>query len=356
MYSQYKIFISRRCFKLAEVKEEVKPRGRRKRVEPIIDEPLIDEEVIEQKEEANSPTTSYKEPTVGIIAVDNGGDNTKVFSQRMDNPTYFKSRKGFGVEEDFDDPMFHDEEYDEENRSYIVRYKDLIYLTNRRMKQGRFKDTGNTYTKTKAYFIISTLIAVAKYGYNINYVVTSVPYANRTKTEVSLIKERLIGEHAITINDKDYEFTIEDVLVTAEAQAGHFYLEAEGQVTLLELGSRTVGYATNYIELDDEGNIIIDQPIRAKSGTIDRAGVEISNLKETDYIPYCSNIYAELSSIISENDKIIAFGGGVLVDGIREGLKMNFNNIHFAQDPLYVQVRGMLIAGELYFNLEEDDE
>lgn len=343
---------------MTEIKEEVVAKPRRRKVPTITEEILVEETFEDVVEDIKVPTQEVVKPKVktkGIIAVDNGGDNTKVFTQDMQSPTFFKSKKGFGSEDDFLDPVYDDNGI-EEKRSYIVRWENQVYLTNRRMIQGRFKDTGNTTSKATDYFILSTLIAIAKFGYDINYVVTSVPYEYRRTSEVEAIKERLIGEHLINVDGIDYTFTINGVLVTPEAQAGHAYLEIEGMATLLEIGSRTVGFATNYIELDDEGYVITDQPIREKSGTIDRAGVEISNLKESEYIPFCSNIYAHMSSVISEQDKIVAFGGGVLIDGIKKGLERKFKNIAFAKDPLYVQVKGMLIAGEQYPPFKESLE
>lgn len=337
--------------------EEVKPRGRRRTLKTVVvAEP---ESLIIEEKEVAQPVNVKKELTKGIIAVDNGGDNTKVLSQKMERPTYFKSKKRYGNKSHYLLDTFEKYEDDEAMRSYIVEYEDVIYLTNLRTEQSEYMMTGNTKSKANDYFIISTLIAVAKFGYDINYLVTSVPLKYIHSSDVDKIKDMLIGEHKIKIDKKDYEFEIRDVEVTAEAQSALLHLLPEGRTTLLEIGSRTIGYATNILEFDEEDDIIINH-IPQKSDTIEQAGVEISNLREGDYIPFCSNIFSRMSSTskITEDDTIIAFGGGILIDGIREGLKKFFNNITFIDDPLYVQVQGMLIIGEDAFShlLEDDDE
>ena len=342
---------------MTETKEEVKPRGRRRTLKTVIVE---SENLIDEEKEITIPENTKKKLTKGIIAVDNGGDNTKVLSQKMERPTYFKSKKRYGNKSHYLlDNTFEKYEDDEAMRSYIVEYEDVIYLTNLRTEQSDFMMTGNTKSKASDYFIISTLIAVAKFGYDINYLVTSVPLKYIHSSDVDKIKDMLIGEHIIKIDKKQYEFEIRDVEVTAEAQSALLHLLPEGRTTLLEIGSRTVGYATNILEFDEEDDIIVNH-IPQKSDTIEQAGVEISNLRESDYIPFCSNIFSRMSSTskITEDDNIIAFGGGILIDGIRNGLKKFFNNITFIDDPLYAQVQGMLIIGEDEFShlLEDDDE
>lgn len=335
-------------------------RAPRKTVAPTPTEPTVEPKEIEEVAENNQSqdlVVSKKRKTRGIIAVDNGGENTKIFTEDMDNPTFFKSIKKYGRKKDLLADIYPQTD-DESLTSYIVEWKDQVYLTNKRTVEASFSITGNTDSKANEYFILSTLIAVAKYGYDINYLSTSVPYKNiLNEDELENIREELIGEHTISVDKVEYKFEIADVLVTAEAQAGYFYLEPEGMVTLLEIGSRTVGYATNELVYDEEGNILAESPIDIKSGTIEKAGLAISNIDVDEYIPYCSHIFSELSARkIDEKDEIIAFGGGVLIDGIRDGLQRFFKNITFAEDPLYVQVRGMLILAQLHFKLEEDDE
>ena len=88
MYSQYKfVFYKER---LILTGTEIKPRGRRKPVPTVVVEP---ENLIDEQKEIETPVNVKRKLTKGIIAVDNGGENTKVLSQRMEKPTYFKSKK-----------------------------------------------------------------------------------------------------------------------------------------------------------------------------------------------------------------------------------------------------------------------
>ncbi|MFJ7982401.1 ParM/StbA family protein [Lysinibacillus xylanilyticus] len=317
----------------------------KKTTSETINKQEVQELVNNQIEESQEQT----ELTVGVIAVDNGGENVKVFSETMDNPIHFGSAKAKGKKKDLLDPILPPELH-----SYVVEWKDKIYLTNYRVTQSKYGMTGFKDSKKDDFFVLSTLIAVAKYGYDINYLCTSIPFKNWNETECDALEELYIGEHDIIIDTVPYHFEIAGVLVVAEAQAGHKHLQVEGKSTLLEIGSRTVGFATNMLETKD-GKKVTDFPIREKSGTLPRKGLTISNVTDEEYEDYTSDIYAEISDIIDENDKVVAFGGGVLNEEIKKGLANEFKNITFADDPLYVQVRGMLEEGLEAFADDEEE-
>ena len=340
--------------------QTVKPKARpRKKISEMIEIPKPEEQELDTVVENEAPVNVKKTITKGIIAVDNGGDNTKVFSHTMDNPTYFKSKKRYGNKSHYLLETYEKYEDDEAMRSYIVEYNGVIYLTNLRTEQSNFDISGNTKSKASEYFIISTLIAIAKFGFDINYLVTSIPLKYVHTKEEDRIKELLIGEHEIKIDNKEYKFEIREVEIQAEAQSAILYLLPEGKTTILELGSRTAGYATNIVRFDKEGYLESIVHIPQQSDTLEQEGVLISNLTQEDFIPYCSNIFSKMSSKskITEDDNIVVIGGGVLIEGIRTGLQKYFNNITFDSDPLYAQVRGMLIVGEDKFShLIEDDE
>ena len=359
--------------KVVENNEEVKPKTRKaptrrtSKISPAVAEMIEPNEevteVVTNVELDDSPAVTEDGRTIGVIAVDNGGDNTKILSETMSEPTHFTNLIAKGKVKDLDDkiipPEFH---------SHVVQWNDNIYLTNLRTAQSRFSPmTSYKESKTDDFFILSTLLAVAKYGYDINYLCTCVPFKNFKPSEINAIRDILIGEHTINIDKVEYNFEIAEVLVLAEAQAGHYYLlnakdyyTENGQYTLIEIGSRTVGYATFDIILDENGEVDMDRTrfIREKSGTLVRKGLKISKISEEEYYDYTSSIFSDVSDIVSEDDKVVAFGGGVIIEDIKEGLRNEFKNIVFAKEPLYVQVRGMLeIAKEIaeeYF-AEEDE-
>lgn len=288
--------------------------------------------------------------TRGIIAVDNGGDNVKVLAEGMESPVIFKSAKSKGSRKDLSDPILSPEFH-----SHVVEWNGNFYLTNYRTAQSKFAMTGFKESKTDDFFILSILIAVAQYGFEENLLCTCVPYYTYKKSEVEKLREILVKDHTISIDKIEYNFTINDILVAVEAQSGHFYLQREGEVTLLEIGSRTVGYATNKLIKSKDGGNDINIPIREKTGTISRKGIQIGNLAEEDIVDYANSVYADLSSIIDEKDKIVAFGGGVMIPKVKETLNEVFESIEFAEDPLFVQVRGMLAMAEQFFS-EGDGE
>lgn len=326
-------------------------------VQPVetVEETELSTSVVEEV----APATTEDGRTIGIISVDNGGDNTKVLSETMTHPIHFKNQIAKGKPKDIDEKIIPEAHY----HSHVVEWNNEVYLTNLRTAQSKFSNmTSYKESKTDKFFILSALLAVAKYGYDINYLCTCVPFKNFKPSEVQAIRDILIGEHTIRIDRVEYNFEIADVLVTAEAQAGHFYLQNfeyyfkdGGEVTLLEIGSRTVGFATFSITLDENGEISVVNFIREKSGTLVRKGIKISNVTTEEYMDYASSIYSDMSDLIDEYAKVVAFGGGVLIDDIKEGLQQDFKNIVFAEEPLYVQVRGMLVLAEEYF-AEEDDE
>ena len=321
-------------FNLTETIEETKPQKPRGRAQKSVPQVVQEVELPEQ--------------TIGTIAVDNGGQNIKVFAEHMEFPIHFKSDKTIGDIRDIDEPPLN------KDHSFVIQWKDNVYLTNHRKRLGKYPNsmTGNVSSKANDYFILSTIIAVALYGYDVNYLVTSIPYENRFKKgEVEKITDILVGNHSIVIDKELYEFEIADVYLATEAQAGHFHLQKEGVVTLLEIGSRTVGYATNEFVLDDNGEIKIDQPIHEKTGTLARKGVQISDIKnDNEYKLYVYDIFANLSQKIDEDDEIVAFGGGILIEPIKEALSEVYHNITFAENPLYVQVLGMLEMGKIAFD------
>ncbi len=310
-------------------------------------------------EVAPVPVKKETEKTFGVIAVDNGGHNTKVISEDMDQPISFKSDKKRGVEYNLEEMPLPTRM---ETHSFVVKWNDKVYLTNRRMNlMPKFDGmTGNVASKANDYFILSALIGVALYGYDINFLVTSIPYEHKAKKEENdKIKERLLGEHHLIIDGESYEFEIVYVQLAIEAQAGQFYLQEEGITTLLEIGSRTVGFATSEFVRNEDGLISIDQPILEKTGTLSRKGVEISDIQsKEEYELYVYDIFKSLSKKIDEDDKIVAFGGGVLIDAVKETLEEVYSNIKFADNPLFVQVLGMLEIGKLRCDLEfgEDNE
>jgi hypothetical protein len=294
-------------------------------------------------------TTSSKarKKTSGIIAIDNGGENTKVLSEDMEHPVSFGSTKAIGKPRHKQDPILPPELH-----SHLVEWEGKIYLTNYRVMQSKARKSSLVNTKSDDYFILSILIAIAKYGYDENYVITCVPYSRYSDEEKEAIERRLIRKHTLAIDGQEYNFEIKDVIIVPETMVAFFHLKPYGRVRLLDIGSRTVGYATMY---QDEKFF---QPIFEETGTIEKEGLEARRdvVEKEEYDEYVENLAYELDHVFNEDDEIIAFGGGVLIPQIVEGLKKKYPNLTVAEEPLFVQVRGMLEYGLNYLRGDVDEE
>lgn len=289
--------------------------------------------------EQNEEIVEEKEETVGIVCIDNGGYNTKVFTQHMDSPVIVSSKKGYGHNND----PFGSQTYPE--GTFKVKWKDKYYFFGLLLADTRRHMTSFTTTKSTDYFILSVLKETALYGYDSNYLVTTTPFSRYSVEEMDLIRDRLIGEHEITINNVEYKFKIEEALVVPETIIASYAKKPNGTHRWLDLGSRTVGFASTFG--DDSQNYF--KVNFEECDTIEKEGLDIRNVLDKSeselrvYVKeYIENIYNELSPYFDDHDRITAFGGGALVGFIVEELKARYPNLEVDEDPVTLQVRGMM--------------
>jgi Actin like proteins N terminal domain len=287
-------------------------------------------------------TQNIEKRTTGIIAIDNGGYNTKILSETMSHPVSISSRKAYGHNR-----FKFQTTYPE--GTYKIFWEGKWYFMGMLMLESRNQLTGYTHTKATDYFILSILQAIALYGYDINKVVTSTPISRYSEDEIDAITNRLLGKHELEINGKEYSFEIVDVIVAPETSTAFFALMPEGKVRWLDLGSRTVGFATT---INENGFFM---PIELESGTIEKEGLDIRN-DITDFSEYVENLSMELNRVWDTEDYIIAFGGGAEIPELVRELKMHYPNLHVAEEPLFLQVRGMLELGIQTFNGDDINE
>lgn len=283
------------------------------------------------------------EATYCVLAVDNGGWNIKILADYMDEPVSILSHKGYGK----DMGVFSNYPIPNDGQSYILEVDTKIIFTGQLIHNARGKMNPFVDDKSADTFIYSTLLACALYGADYIDLVTTIPYNRYRETDDDeKIKNILLGTHTIKVNREVYTFTISNVLVTPEGMIAANFLKPEGLTRLLDLASRTVGFAsTLYID----GQAI---PIPDDSGTIEREGL---NFKEiTSWEAYVSNIMYDLQRLWKTDDRVIAFGGGALVEDLITELRKYFPKLEVAEDPVFVQVRGMLAAGVEIFGQEDD--
>lgn len=299
------------------------------------------------KKEAPAPVAVVEEEQViteGIVAVDNGGVNTKVFTEDMDKPIVIDSRKAYG----HNNFRMQSNSYPE--GTYKIKWKGKHYFFGWLMNQSRRKLSGYTTTKSTDYFILSVLQSCALYGYDVNFVLTNTPISRYSDEEIELITNRLVGEHELEINDVMHKFTIDQVIVAPETSIASYFHKPIGIHRWLDLGSRTVGYASTIG--DEFGNFTPmegEDEFSSPSGTIEKEGLDIRNVLDKDgdelksyLVEYVENIYNHLSPIWEDDDPVTAFGGGALVPELIEELQKRYINLAVDEDPLTLQVRSML--------------
>jgi len=302
---------------------------------------VVQEEVIVKTEEL----------TTGIIAIDNGGYNTKIFSETMEEPFVMPSQKGLGHSKgrQFQGAL--------PEGSYDVEWNGKHYFFGLLMRDSRLM-TSYTNTKATPYFTLSALLGVALYGYDINNVITCVPYKRYTETEINAIKEELTGNHTLFINGEEYSFEIQDVLVVSEELIIPYgYEVSEGITRWINLGSRTIGYATSvYSEADDWFDVDNNS-----SGTIEREGLDITKILSTvdggeiDFDDYVSGLANTLLPIFSEDDVVKIAGGGAKVDELIESIKKVFPHASAVEEPVTLQVESMLKFALDYYAESHDE-
>lgn len=293
------------------------------------------------------------EPTVGIVCIDNGGKNTKVFNQDMEKPLVISSKKSFGHNND----PFGSQTYPD--GTYKIKWKEKYYFFGLLMADSRRQMSGYSNTKSTDYFILSVLQSVALYGYDINYIVTPTPWSRYSEEEMQLINNRLIGDHELEINNETYEFRIEESIVAPETVIASYAKKPDGKHRWVDLGSRTVGYGTTFGNKDKKYFKIISE----ECDTIEKEGLDIRNVLDRgdedlkDYSrEYIENIYNDLSRDFNDDDAGTIFGGGALVKSIVDELLKRYPNFKVDEDPVTLQVRGMMefaLSSEAYGSDEE---
>lgn len=197
--------------------------------------------------------------TSGTIAIDNGGHSTCVITKNGADKFY--SVKGY----------YGDRKLTEVTGKYdfIVEYKGEKYVMGTLAKYDcKYPLQMHTKSKQHLFFDLSILVAIHQFGYATNYVITSVPIKMHEEKEKNGVIERLIGEHTLTVNGKRKKFSIVDCKVAPETAVAFWIKEPKGKSRFLDLGSRTIGYATTVFE--DNVTRFID----TESGTMYGKGLE----------------------------------------------------------------------------------
>lgn len=270
----------------------------------------------------------------GVIAIDDGGSSTCVVTKNGNE--MFPSIKGrYGERHLTSATGKHD---------FIVEYQGEKYV----MGTLALYDCAmplqmHTNSKQHDFFDLSVLVAIHKYGYLSNNVIVSVPIAMHNEDEKNGRIARLKKSHTITVNGETKTFAINDVKVAPESAVAYWVDELEGKHRFLDLGSRTIGYATT---INQYGNVRF---IDSESGTIFGKGLEAL---DTNYNAraLADFVCGKLLSKWGERDRVQLLGGGALDAELVAHIRSYFPNAVVMENPKVANAVGMYNLGRITYN------
>jgi plasmid segregation protein ParM len=271
----------------------------------------------------------------GVVAIDNGGHSTCVVTK--DIKEKFLSVKGlYGNRNLTEVSGKHD---------YIVDYEGERYVMGTLAKYDcEYPLQMHTETKQHLFFDLSILVAIHQFGYATNYLVTSVPISMHNEDEKFGIIQRLVGDHTVTVNGRRKTFNIMDVKVAPETAVAFWNKEPYGRSRYIDLGSRTIGYATTIYEDD------VTRFIDTESGTFNGKGLEAldSNYNQKALADY---ICGRLVSKWKKDDDVYLLGGGALDFLLVEEIKSYFPKAQVLDNPQMANAMGMYLLGRVAYDL-----
>lgn len=172
---------------------------------------------------------------------------------------------------------------------------------------------GTMKGKTKAHSegILRVLIALHKYGEDVNKIIVGQPIDAHDEEEKEKIKELLNGKHTIKVNGIEKDIIVEQIEVAPEGSAAILSSPENGLIRIIDIGSGTTNFATLY-------NLKrIDRDSFTK-----QIGTEIMRNKES--IAMAKGIYKIISGVWDKEDVIYLTGGGA--EGIFKHLEKRLPN------------------------------
>lgn len=271
----------------------------------------------------------------GLISVDDGGNSTCVVTKNVQEK--FPSVKGLYGNRTLTDATG---KYD-----YVVEYKGEKYVMGTLAKYDcRYPLQMHTKTKCHTFFDLSILVAIHQFGFASNYLVTSVPISMHNDNEKSGRINRLRGEHTITVNGKTKSFHIMDVKVAPETAVAFWINEPSGKSRYIDLGSRTIGYATTMYE---DG---VTRFIDTESGTYNGKGLEALG-EDYNQKALADYICGKLMANWKENDDVFLIGGGALDESLVSSIREYFPKSSVIDNPQMANAVGGYLLGRAVYEL-----
>lgn len=271
----------------------------------------------------------------GLISVDDGGNSTCVVTKNGQEK--FPSVKGIYGNRNLTEVSG---KYD-----YIVDYQGERYVMGTLAKyDNRYPLQMHTKSKQHLFFDLSTLVAIHQFGYANNYLVTSVPISMHNEEEKFGRISRLLGDHTITVNGKSKTFNIMDVKIAPETAVAFWIKEHQGKSRYIDLGSRTIGYATTIYE---EG---VTRFIDTESGTLNGKGLEALG-DDYDQKALADFICGRLMVDWKESDSVHLLGGGALDEKLVSYIREYFPKAVVLENPQMANALGMYLLGRVAYDL-----
>ncbi len=271
----------------------------------------------------------------GVIAVDDGGYSTCVITKNCAES--FPSVKGLYGERNLTSATG---KYD-----YIVDYKGEKYVMGTLAKYDcELPIQMHTDSKQNDFFDLSVLVAIHQFGYLSNYLITSVPIKMHNEKEKEGRILRLKGSHTITVNGVTKTFSINDVKVAPESAVAYWIAEPNGKNRFLDIGSRTIGFATTINEFGDV------RFIDSESGTIFGKGLEALG-ESYNKKALADYVCGRLSKMWRPEDKVFVLGGGALDIELLEYISRYFPNMEVINNPHMANAIGMYNLGRFVYNI-----
>ena len=157
--------------------------------------------------------------------------------------------------------------------------------------------------------------------------------------------QRLLGEHTITVNGVKKTFTIMDVKVAPETAVAFWIKEPQGKTRFIDLGSRTIGYATTIYEDD------VVRFIDTESGTFKGKGLEALN-EDYDQKALADYVCGRLMSMWNKNDTVYLLGGGALDEELVKNIQNYFSKAEVMDKPQIANALGMYLLGRVAYGMD----
>lgn len=276
------------------------------------------------------------ETLMGTVAIDDGGSSTCVVLR--DRIEKFPSVKGFyGKERNLTSAQG---KYD-----FVVEYQGERYVAGSLAKYDcALPLQMNTKSKQHLFYDLSVLIAIHQYGYADNHLVVSVPIKMHNTDEKNGRLDRLKGQHTIKVNGYTKTFNISDVRIAPETASAYWINEPKGKSRYIDIGSRTIGYATT---VNEDG---INRYIDTESGTFWGKGLEALD-NQYDPKGLADFICGNLIKSWDRDDSVYLLGGGALDSDLVEQIQNYFPNAVVMDNPQMSNALGMYELGKIAFKM-----